>query len=165
MAWAGIAFSIMAFSQIEAFFRPINYVARQRVSILAIGTFASITPAVLVAVGSSITGGEAQENLISWTGAFFPLAVGYAVLKSDLLEVDAVLRSTVNYVLITIIVASVYTAFLTTTEWLVRDSSNSSRTISTILFAALFSFAILPVRDRVQSWVDQIFFRSAYDFA
>lgn len=164
MAWAGIAFASIVVSQIAAFIRPSSYAARQRVLILAVGTFASITPAVLVAVGSSITGGEAPENLISWTGAFFPLAVGYAVLKSDLLEVDSVLRRTVNYVLLTIVVGSVYTAFITLIEWALRDSISTSKTLTTIAFSVFFSLAVLPIRDQLQSWVDRIFFRSAYDF-
>lgn len=164
MAWAGTAFTALAVSQVDAFLRPASYASRQRVSVLAFGTFASITPAVLVAVASSFTGGEAPENLISWTGAFFPLAVGYAVLKSDLLEVDSVLRSTVNYILITIVVASTYTAFITAAQWLLSDSSQQSRTLSTIAFSVFISLIILPIRDRIQSWVDRIFFRANYDF-
>lgn len=164
MAWAGTAFAALAFSQIAAFVRPPSYAARQRVSILAFGTFASIVPAVLVAVSSSLTGGEAPENLISWTGAFFPLAVGYAVLKSDLLEIDSVLRRTVNYVLITLVVASLYTGFITLAQWLLRDSTEQSRILSTVAFSIFFSFAMLPIRDKVQFWVDRVFFRANYDF-
>lgn len=164
MAWAGTAFAALAFSQIAAFVRPSSYAARQRVSILAFGTFASIVPAVLVAVSSSLTGGEAPENLISWTGAFFPLAVGYAVLKSDLLEIDSVLRRTVNYVLITVVVASLYTGFITLAQWLLRDSTEQSRILSTVAFSIFFSFAMLPIRDRIQFWVDRVFFRANYDF-
>lgn len=164
MAWAGTAFAALAASQIAAFVRPASYATRQRVSVLAFGTFASITPAVALAAISSITGGEAPENLISWTGAFFPLAVGYAVLKSDLLEVDSVLRRTANYVVITIVVASIYTAFIAVSQWLLSDSTAQSRTISTIGFSILFSFAVLPLRDGIQSSVDRIFFRANYDF-
>lgn len=164
MAWAGIAFATLAVSQVTAFIRPANYAARQRVAVLAIGTFASITPAVALAIVSSLTGGDAPENLISWTAAFFPLAVGYAVLKSDLLEVDAVLRRTANYVMITVVVAVVYTVFITASQWILSDPSDRSRTLSTVAFSIVFSFAVLPIRDRIQRWVDRIFFRSNYDF-
>jgi len=164
ISWAGVAFAIMAASQVAAYLRPTSYESRKRVTILALGTFLSIIPAVGVAIGSSVTGGEAPENLISWTGAFFPISVGYAVLKSDLLEVDSVIRRTVNYALLSVAVAAIYTAFISVTDWLLRDPTQSSRTASTLLFSLLLTIAILPIRDRLQSWVDRTFFRANYDF-
>lgn len=164
MSWAGAAFAILVASQIEAFINPTSLRSRQRVTILALGTFTSITPAVVLAATSSITGGEAPENLISWTGVLFPVSVGYAVLKSDILEIDSVIRRTVNYVLLTVLVGIFYSVFLIASEQMFRESTTNSKVIPTIVFSLFLTFAMLPIRDRLQSWVDRSFFRSSYDF-
>jgi len=164
IASAGASFLVMILSQLAAYLRPISYEARKRVTILAMGTFASITPAFAVFLFSTYSGGGAAENLIGWAGAFFPISVAYAVLKADALQVDAILRRTVSYAIITIIVAASYAAVVAGIEWAIRDQGDAPRWVSIIAFSSLCTFGILPLRSKVQSWVDRLFFRSVYDF-
>jgi signal transduction histidine kinase len=164
IASAGASFLVMILSQLAAYLRPTNYEARKRVTILAMGTFASVTPAFVLLVLSTYTGGGAAENLIAWAGAFFPISVAYAVLKADALQVDAILRRTVNYAILTIVVATAYATLIGGIEWVVRDHGDAPRWISILAFSSFCTFGILPLRNKVQSWVDKLFFRSAYDF-
>mgnify|MGYP000117900265 CR=1 FL=1 len=76
---------------VSAFWRPPSFEARQRVKILAAGTVAAIGPQVLLAGAAAFSDGQAPENALGWTGALFPLAIGYAVLRHDLLTVDGIL--------------------------------------------------------------------------
>ena len=164
VALAGLAFGALVVTQVGAYLRPKSLAARQRVAILAMGTFASITPGVLIIVTSTLTGGEAPENLMAWAGAFFPISVAYAVLRSDLLQVDAILRRTVNYVILTLTFGVMYAAMIGGTEWLAQRSWNIPRWTSIVAFSLFVTFVMLPLRDRVQSWIDRLFFRSVYDF-
>lgn len=164
IAAAGASFLVMIISQLSAYLRPTSYAARQRVTILAMGTFASIMPAFSVLIFSTYSGGGATENLIGWAGAFFPISVAYAVLKADALQVDAILRRTVSYVLLTIAVAASYAAIIGGIEWLFRDRADAPRWISILAFSSFCTFGVLPLRNIMQSWVDRIFFRSVYDF-
>ena len=164
IASAGASFLAMILSQLAAYLWPANYEARKRVTILAMGTFASITPAFLLLLLSTYSGGGAAENLIGWVGAFFPISVAYAVLRADALQVDAILRRTVNYAILTIVVATAYATIIGGIEWAVRDYGDAPRWISILAFSGFCTFGVLPLRNRVQSWVDKLFFRSAYDF-
>ncbi len=161
---AGASFLVMIFSQLSAYLRPASYAARKRVTILAMGTFASIAPAFVVLLFSAYSGGGAPENLISWAGAFFPISVAYAVLRADALQIDAILRRTVSYAILTVIVATSYASIITGFEWAVRDQGDAPRWLSILAFSAFCTFGILPLRNQVQSWVDQLFFRAVYDF-
>jgi len=164
IALAGASFLVMILSQLAAYFRPTSYAARKRVTILAMGTFASITPAFAVLVFSTYSGGGAAENLIGWAGAFFPISVAYAVISADALQVDAILRRTVSYAILTIIVATSYATIIAGIEWAVRGQGDAPRWISILAFSSFCTFGVLPLRNRVQSWVDKLFFRSVYDF-
>ncbi len=162
------AFGIAAFSLIGCllwtYFRPPTFEARQRVKVLALGSVAALAPQVLLSVSSAASGGRAPENLLAWSGIFFPIAIAYAVLRSDLLQVDAILRRTVNYALLTVLVALSYAGVVVLLEPLISPSGRPSRWLSETTLALLAVFVLLPLRDRLQSLVDRVFFRSAYDF-
>lgn len=164
IALAGASFLAMVVSQVSAFVRPESYATRRRVTILAMGTFASITPAIAVLLFSTYSGGGAAENLIGWAGVFFPISVAYAVLRADALQIDAILRRSVSYAILTIVVATSYASIITGFEWAVRDRGDAPRWLSILAFSVFCTFGILPLRSRVQSWVDRLFFRSVYDF-
>jgi signal transduction histidine kinase len=160
----GASMVVLIGSQLLALFRPESFHARQRVKVLALGTFAALTPQVVLILAAA-SGGHASENLMGWSGVFFPIAIGYAVLRSDLLQVDAVLRRTVNYTILTLGVTLVYAGALAAVEPVFRhDGVSGSRWASPFIFALVSVAVLLPLRDRVQQVVDRVFFRASYDF-
>lgn len=164
VAIAGIAFLAMVVSQAAAFIWPRDYESRQRVQILALGTLATVSPGFVVLFVSIVSGGGAAENAIGWAGAFFPISVAYAVLRSDALGVDAIIRRTVTYTTLTLVVGASYAAAIGSVDALASGQEQVPRWVSILLFSAFCTFAVLPLRDRVQAWVDKSFFRSVYDF-
>jgi signal transduction histidine kinase len=159
---AGLVLFILA--QVAAWWWPPSFAARQRVKVVVLGTLAALTPQVVLVFMSALTGGQAPENAMVWSGIFFPISIGYAVLHDDLFEVDALLRRTLNYALLTLGVAAGYAAALAAFESIVSDSSAGNRASFVMLFAVVSVIVILPARDGLQAVIDRIFFRSAYDF-
>ena len=144
--------------------RPPSFAARQRVKVLALGALAALLPQVAVSLGSAWSGGRAPENAMGWSGVFFPVAVAYAVLRDDLLEVDAILRRSINYALLTGAVAAAYGIAATSVEAFLPRGDAGSGGMVALAFAAVSVGLLLPLRDRVQAGVDRVFYRSAYDF-
>lgn len=164
IALAGLAFMVMVLTQVASFARPRDYEARQRVTILAMGTFATVTPGFALLLASALSGGTASENFIGWTGAFFPISVAYAVLRSDALQVDSIIRRTVTYAILTLVVGAAYAGLVGGVEFLVRDQIDIPRWVFILAFSAFCTVGVLPLRDRMQSWIDRMFFRAVYDF-
>ena len=158
----GLALLAFVAAQVAAFVRPPSFAARQRVKVLALGALAALGPQVAVSLGSAWSGGRAPENTMGWSGVFFPLAVAYAVLRDDLLEVDAILRRSISWALLTGAVAAAYGLAVTGVEAFLPDGG--SRATVALGFAAVSVGLLLPFRDRVQAIVDRVFYRSAYDF-
>jgi hypothetical protein len=93
-----------------------------------------------------------------------PLAVGVAVLRYHLYEIDRIINRTLVYGLLTAGLAGVYFASVVGLEVLLRPVSSGNDlaiAATTLVVAALF----LPARRRVQDAVDQRFNRRAYDAA
>ena len=93
---------------------------------------------------------------------FLPVAIGIAVLRYRLYDIDLVIRRTLVYGALALLLAVAYAgSVLLLSALLAPLTAENSLAVagSTLLVAALFS----PVRRRVQSTVDRHFYRSRYD--
>ena len=102
-----------------------------------------------------------QAALVSFTAV--PIAVGFAVLKYRLYDIDVVINRTLVYGSLTRVLALVYLGSVVMLQGLVRALTGQESTLavvaSTLAIAALFS----PLRRRVQGFVDRRFYRRKYD--
>jgi hypothetical protein len=87
------------------------------------------------------------------------VAIGVAIVRYRLFEIDRIVSRTVTYLLVVALLASVYLGgFLLVTELLPR-ANDLGTAGATLAVAGLFN----PVRRRVQGAVDRRFNRSRYD--
>jgi hypothetical protein len=94
-----------------------------------------------------------------------PIAVGIAVLKYRLYEIDIIINRALVYGSLTAALASVYVGGVVGLQSVFRALTGEQSTLaivaSTIAIAALFS----PLRRMVQGFVDRRFYRRKYDAA
>ena len=93
-----------------------------------------------------------------------PTAIGVAVLRARLYEIDRVINRTVVYGLLTVLLGAVYAAVVFAVGRLLDPADGQSElavAASTLAVAALFQ----PARRRIQAAVDRRFNRRRYDAA
>jgi hypothetical protein len=138
-------------------------VMRQQIKWLIVGvgfmTFL-ISAGLLLIVVSGLTLGEQMVN----NSTIVPLAaISIAITRYRLYDIDIIIRRTLVYALVTILLAGVYLGGVTILQALFNTvaGQQSALTIvlSTLAIAALFN----PLRQRVQIFIDHRFYRRRYD--
>jgi hypothetical protein len=92
-----------------------------------------------------------------------PIAVGFAVLRYRLYDIDVVINRTLVYGSLTISLALVYVGMVVSLQYVFRALTGGESQLvivaSTLAIAALFN----PLRGHIQSFIDRRFYRSKYD--
>lgn len=88
-----------------------------------------------------------------------PAALGFAILKYRLYDIDRIISRTVSYALVTGLIISVYIGVVTLAIEVLRFPGQAGVAASTLIAAVLFN----PLRRRVQRVVDRRFNRAHYD--
>jgi hypothetical protein len=100
-----------------------------------------------------------QNAVVSGAVALVAVAIGIAVLKYRLYDIDRVISRTLAYAIITGLLAGVYAGLVLLATGVFRLHTPVAVAIATLAAAALFS----PVRLGVQRRVDRRFNRARYD--
>jgi hypothetical protein len=128
-----------------------------------------VLAAALTGVGmlaSVVLVAAANESLVGWVSGvcvvLLPLAVGAAVLRYRLYDLDHIISRTLAYGLLTLLLGGGYAAVvLGLGQLLGRDSSSLVVAAATLAVAAAFQ----PARRRIQAAVDRRFNRRRHDAA
>jgi hypothetical protein len=121
---------------------------------------------LLGAVAGGLLESSLLENLIGGLTLLaicsIPVAIGVAVLRYRLYDVDRVISKTLVYGSLTVILGGAYATLVLAGQAVFSSfagGSNLAIAVSTLVVAALF----LPLRSRVQRVVDRRFYRRRYD--
>ena len=155
-----LCFVLSALSMIVRFRRSIG-VERQQIKWFA-------TAAALLAIvfsSSFVVPARIVQDLVTLLFAGLPIAVGVAILRHRLYDIDVVINRALVYGSLTAMLAALYLGGVATTQTIFRlltgqeQQPQLASVASTLVIAALFN----PLRRRIQSFIDRRFYRRKYD--
>lgn len=135
--------------------------------VMGMGGMTALALLLVVLGPTSVVGDYDINRLMSQIVATFmlllPLCIGIAILRYRLFDIDVIIRKTLQYTIVSGLLALVYFGSVVVLEGIFRQLTGQHSTpaivLSTLAIAALFN----PLRRRVQTAVDRRFFRRKYD--
>jgi hypothetical protein len=128
----------------------------------------------VLSVGYSVIGAIIASRLprhpllVAVGGLGGPIAIGVAILRYRLYEIDTLINRTLVYGVLTASLAAVYFGGVATTQAIFCTLTGQEEqqpqlaiVVSTLVIAALFN----PIRRRIQAFIDRRFYRRKYDAA
>jgi hypothetical protein len=153
-------------------FRMGNHLERQQIKWLALFAVLLIPYAILgLIVYPLLTGGEAMNPgstlfgvfFFTFTGLFPPIAIGIAVLRHRLWDIDIIIRRTLVYSILTVVLSLIYFGSVvllqSLSQIIIGHPSPVMTVVSTLAVVMLFT----PLRRRIQERIDRRFYRQRYD--
>jgi hypothetical protein len=170
--WLLIVFGTPLLTQFYRYVRYYNRIERLQTKWLIVGVALGLMPVTVIALALRIIPPSLGTQVFSvLVGALFvsllylpvPVAVGIAILRYRLFEIDIIIRRTLIYAALTGVLAVIYFGAIIVTQQVFRaatgETSDLGIVLSTLLIAALFT----PLRRRVQEEIDRRLYRRKYD--
>jgi hypothetical protein len=155
-------------SSVVVRFRRAAGIERQQLKWIAYVAICGLVTLVLQILSSQVLSAAGIATmfniLVSLCFTAFPIAVGIAILRARLYDIDLVIRRTLVYSLLTLTLGLVYIGCILLLRTLVAPLVGGSElaiVASTLAIAALFN----PLRKRFQAIIDKRFYRRKYDAA
>jgi hypothetical protein len=139
--------------------------ARRKVRWLVFAFFLSVGVGLIFWFIPGIVRGQPliDANALGLALMPFPVIVAIAILRNQLFDIDVIIRRTLIYSTLTVVLGLVYFAAVIGLQQIFKSvtgqESDLAIIVSTLAIAALFD----PLRRRVQDTIDQQFYRRKYD--
>ena len=138
-------------------------------SVVAIGVSGAVIHGIFFSSGAADSTdplfGNLLEDTITLSFGGVPVAIGIAVLKYRLYDIDLIINRALVYGSLIVMLGTMYLGGVTATQALFQTFTGQEDfpqlaiiVVSTLVIAALFN----PVRRRIQSFIDRRFYRRKY---
>ena len=165
MLFLGAVGMFLGLRLIAEYWYGTSQLARQRVRVMTLGTLFGFGVPGAVLVASAVVWGQVSMNIATFTPFLFALSIAYAIVKHDLLEIDAMVKRGAYYLLLTGAVGAAYMGAVVVFNSVLQQNAFTGSAAFPVLFTLVVLLVFNPLRSRLQAFVDRVFFRTQYDGA
>ena len=166
MGYLAVFFVAAAAVLWDSYRRASTPILRQQLKWVTRGTILAVVPFTVFYVFPYMAGwlpSSAMKVSVLSLG-LLPLTFGYAIFRYRLMDVDLIFKRGMVYTLAAGLIAGTYFAVIAAVAELVHAQIPSSGPVGLILAIVVTALLFDPVRKWVQAHMDQVFYRTRYDY-
>ena len=166
MGYLAVFFVAAAAVLWDSYRRASTPILRQQLKWVTRGTILAVVPFTVFYVLPYMAGwlpSSAMKVSVLSLG-LLPLTFGYAIFRYRLMDVDLIFKRGMVYTLAAGLIAGTYFAVIAAVAELVHAQIPSSGPVGLILAIVVTALLFDPVRKWVQARMDQVFYRTRYDY-
>jgi hypothetical protein len=123
---------------------------------------------IFVVTGSAVNAPERRVFQVVYQvflAMFPPLALGFAILRHNLYDIDLIIRRTLVYAVLTTLLAAIYFGGVALAQALLRPFTGAGNDLAVVVTTLGIAALALPLRREVQGFIDRRFYRRKYNAA
>jgi adenylate cyclase len=149
---------------VHSMYHTSSNVVRQRAKMIFFGVTLAFFPTVLVFLFVHFMKISFPFNFMIFFVLSFPASMAYSIVRHNLFDADTIIRRTVGYVVVTGVVVGAYIGVSILLNTFLEKYNVAQSSAFPIVFTVAIILIFNPLRNRIQSLVDRIFFRKEYDY-
>lgn len=138
--------------------------ARQRARMILFGVTIGFLPAAIITLLVFTLKVHFPWNFLVFFVIFFPASIAYSIVRHNLFDADTIIKRTVGYVVVTAVVVGAYILVSVSFNVFLGKYQVAQSKAFPIVFTLAIILIFNPLRNRIQSLVDRVFFRKDYDY-
>ena len=169
--WWGLALAALTVLSVVSLvvrYRRAALVEREQIKwvLYACGLFALIYVALLQTQSNTQGVLGVVQSILFFVGILgIPVAIGIAILRYNLYDINLIIRKTLVYSILTALLALVYFGGVFVLQQIIRFLTGNTSPIAIVLSTLAIAAFFAPLRRRVQEFIDRRFYRRKYDAA
>ncbi len=151
-------------SVLFSYYKASSNVVRQRSKMIFFGLTLAFFPTVLAFLLVHFFRFNFPMNLTVYFILSFPASMAYSIIRHNLFDADTIIRRTVGYAVVTAVVVGAYIGVSILFNVFLGKYEIAQSSAFPIIFTLGIILVFNPLRNRIQSLVDRVFFRKEYDY-
>jgi signal transduction histidine kinase len=148
------------------YFRAVSLRTRQQMKIVLISCLVAVVPFLILSILPEAIGG--QTILPPGFGllfiVFIPLGMGYAVVTQKLMDIDVIIRRSVIYSLVTVVMAAILSVAIFFTIAFHESLGVAGGVVIALALGVIASVLFGPIKRGIEILIDKFFYKDRYDY-
>ena len=164
----GVGFVAAAGVAIYNYARATSVRTKQQMKIVLISCLAALVPILVLNLLPQAIFGQGQTVIPAGFSILFiifmPIGMGYSIVTQKLMDIDVVIRRTVIYGLITVIMAAILSAAIFLANNFQGSIGPPQRIIMVLVLGGLTTALFGPTKKGIETLVDKYFYKDRFDY-